>query len=113
MLIDKTDGLLDEVREFADSIGMREQLEKQLDYLDNYACHPEEDAVKTQVELTRDFAPHSFNFVILGRKTPNDEYRYWFNGGLIFHGSHDGFGSGAAPTLSVCLTPTSGWAVHT
>ena len=40
-------------------------------------------------------------------------YKYWMNGGLIYHGKHDGFGSGNAPTFSVCLTPTNGWSVHT
>jgi len=39
--------------------------------------------------------------------------RPWFNGGLIFHGPHDGHGSGAAPALSCCLTPTDGWEIHT
>lgn len=34
-------------------------------------------------------------------------------GGLLFHGPHDGFGSGAFPTFAVTLTPTVGWALHT
>jgi len=41
------------------------------------------------------------------------QWKHWFNGGLIYHGSHDLFGSGSAPAFSVCLTPTSGWSVHT
>jgi hypothetical protein len=42
-----------------------------------------------------------------------DEYTPWFDGGLIFHGAIDGYGSGAAPTFSVTLSPTDGWNVHT
>jgi hypothetical protein len=34
-------------------------------------------------------------------------------GGLLFHGPHDGFGSGGAPTFAVTLTPTFGWKIHT
>ena len=34
-------------------------------------------------------------------------------GGIIYHGKRDGFGSGAAPTFSVCLEPTDGYAIHT
>lgn len=41
------------------------------------------------------------------------EYQHWFNGGLIFHGSHDGYGSGSAPSFSCTLTPTDGWSIHT
>lgn len=35
------------------------------------------------------------------------------NGGIIYHGSHDGYGSGSVPTFSVCLSKTSGWSIHT
>jgi len=50
----------------------------------------------------KDFAPLSFTWSANG----------WF-GGLIFHGQHDGFGSGSAPTFSVCLESTHGWSIHT
>ena len=43
----------------------------------------------------------------------NGRWTTWFNGGLIFHGAHDGHGSGAAPTFAVSLTPTTGWSIHT
>jgi hypothetical protein len=39
--------------------------------------------------------------------------RFWFNGGLLYHGAIDGFGSGAAPVFAVTLTPTDGWSIHT
>lgn len=41
------------------------------------------------------------------------EWVHWFNGGLLYHGNHDGFGSGEAPTLAVTLNPTDGWSIHT
>lgn len=41
------------------------------------------------------------------------EYEHWFSGGLLYHGSHDGWGSGAGPVFSVTLTPCTGWAIHT
>lgn len=34
-------------------------------------------------------------------------------GGIIFHGSRDGFGAGDGPTHSVTLEPTDGYAIHT
>lgn len=40
-------------------------------------------------------------------------YERWFNGGLIFHGNHDGFGNGSAPSFAVTLNPTNGWSIHT
>lgn len=36
-----------------------------------------------------------------------------YNGGLIFHGKRDGYGSGSAPTFSVCINPTDGYSIHT
>lgn len=54
------------------------------------------------VTLYKDFAPYSFGFTAGG-----------MNGGLIFHGSHDGGGNGGGPTFSVCLTPCDGWSIHT
>jgi hypothetical protein len=54
-----------------------------------------------------DFAPYSFYFI---RKLNN---KYIMNGGIIFHGSHDNFGSGSTPTFSVTLEKTKGWKIHT
>ncbi len=65
-----------------------------------------------EVTLYMDFAPLSFYFVI-GKETPEGGYDQCLNGGLIFHGPHDGYGSGSAPTLSVCLNSTYGWSIHT
>lgn len=100
----------DKVVDFAKSTGRMENLQKQLDYLNTYADHENEGL--TRCILSYDFAPYSFSF-LMTRKNKDGEYRPWFNGGLIFHGSHDGGGSGSAPTYSVCLSPTDGWSIHT
>jgi hypothetical protein len=97
----------DEVKEFANKIGMGEQLQGELDYLDEYAGGED-----TLCQLYRDFAPYSFGFTMQKR---NDQGQWvkWFIGGLIFHGAHDNGGDGGAPTFSVNLTPCHGWQVHT
>lgn len=53
-------------------------------------------------KLYSDFAPLSFGWCA-GNLV----------GGLIFHGSHDGFGDGGFPSLSVSLDNTEGWQLHT
>jgi len=54
------------------------------------------------VELYKDFAPHSFLFVV-----KNNDGKKEYNGGLIYHGfSHH-------VTLSVSLSETDGWSIHT
>jgi hypothetical protein len=101
--------------------------QERIHYLGMYANYDHPD--HTFCVLFPDFAPLSFGFVMYvkakaGHGIKPKEwialehpelvgYTAWFNGGLIFHGSHDGFGSGAAPTFSVTLTKTSGWSVHT
>ena len=104
------DEYLKEVRSIADKIGKRDNLEAKLEYLLRYACHENPD--DTRCMLYKDFAPLSFEFVMQKRQE-DGSYKNWFNGGCIFHGEIDGFGSGSAPTLSVCLTPTDGWSIHT
>lgn len=100
----------DEVKAFAESSGRMKQLQEKLDYLDTYADH--ESKGLTQCVLGSDWAPNSFSFLMM-KKDANGEYQRWFNGGLIFHGPHDGGGNGGAPTFSVCLSPTDGWSIHT
>ncbi|RLC88674.1 MAG: hypothetical protein DRJ03_02015 [Chloroflexi bacterium] len=107
MLEDKTDGHLDKVKEFAEKAGKLDDLEKRLNYLGDYAQQ------ETRCLLYKDFAPMSFYFQMQTKNEETDEWQNWFNGGLIWHGSHDGFGSGAAPTFSVCLESTDGWSIHT
>lgn len=92
--------------------------------LDNYGENtqfdkPKGEWPKTICHLGCDFAPHSFSFML--DRLDEDEsvelgvpvYKPWFHGGLIYHGQHDGHGSGAGPSFATCLVPTSGWSIHT
>jgi hypothetical protein len=98
------------VRAHADKVGLGAQLDERLKYLDEYAEHG--DRGKTRCSLFRDSAPYSFFFRIERRERPG-EYVAWFVGGLIFHGQHDNGGDGSYPTLAVCLSPMTGWQIHT
>jgi len=82
-------------------------LKSRLDYLERYGGDD-----RTRVRLYRDRARYSFGFVI-EKKDAAGEWRHLFTGGLLYHGPHDGFGSGAAPTLAVTLERTNGWSIHT
>lgn len=82
----------------AEEMGMLVNFENQMNVLRSIAYNN-----KSKVILSKDSAPFSFNFFIPGM----------YNGGLIFHGSHDGFGSGSAPTFSVTMNATRGWSIHT
>jgi hypothetical protein len=64
---------------------------------------------EVELILYKDWAPYSLYFDL---QNIARNYRI-YNGGIIFHGKHDGFGSGSAPTFSVCLTATDGWSTHT
>jgi hypothetical protein len=66
-----------------------------------------------EVDLYPDFAPLSFYFVVHCLKQSTMEMKKAYNGGIIFHGSHDGYGSGEFPTLAVTLDKCSGWQIHT
>lgn len=102
----------EEVKEFARRTNRITDLEKNLSFLENYAIHDDDPKDKTVCDIYRDFAPYSFYFVMFV-KNSRGEYERWFNGGLIFHGKIDNFGSGSAPTFAVTLTPTDGWSIHT
>jgi hypothetical protein len=115
MLFHRDPKYFDEVVAFAKKVGLSEKkneddnssLKSRLDYLDHYGGDD-----NTRVHLGRDFAPYSFSFVI-ERKSAAGDWRCLFEGGLLFHGAHDGGGNGSAPALAVCMTPTTGWSVHT
>jgi len=135
MLVVENQEYFDTVITFAKQIGMYERPEGEsdkggylldkLEYLRTYGG----DGAAVRVILFKDFAPNSFEFVLEKRVTnPERQARLlvaghrvqhgilwerWFNGGLIFHGAHDGGGDGGAPTFSVNITPQSGWRVHT
>jgi hypothetical protein len=106
MIIDKTNGKLDEAKAFADRVGKRDNLDDRLEYLGNYARRA---GRETRCTLYNDFTPHSFEFLLEEKK--GDEWVRLFNGGLIYHGPLE---DGSKPeTFSVQLTPTDGWSVHT
>ncbi len=91
------------VRAFADQTNQRAQFESRLSDLYRYIS-----AEGYTIMLYEDFAPYSFYWEEIapdGKRT--------MNGGLIYHGLHDGDGNGGSPTFSVNLTPMSGWAIHT
>lgn len=67
----------------------------------------EENYPGTVHKIATDFAPRSFGFTRYVNDNPTT------SGGIIYHGKHDGYGSGGAPTFSVSMTPTTGWSIHT
>jgi hypothetical protein len=93
----------EEVCRFAFSIHYEKQLQRQLDYLAKWGNK------NIYVELYSDFAPYSFYWITRDKETD----QAYSNGGLIFHGAHDGGGHGGTPTFSVSLLPTNGWSIHT
>ena len=101
IMIDKTNGLLEKIKKHAADSNLSENLESNLSRL---KIHEKNGCTVT---LYRDFAPLSLYFEV------SKQGRMVLNGGLIYHGEHDKGGNGSAPTFSVNLTPTTGWAVHT
>jgi hypothetical protein len=96
---------LEQVREFARSMGLTEQLERQLGYLAGYGDQ------RNQVVLGYDFAPHSFSFGMY-RPGPKEERKCRFNGGLIYQGPSSP-ADGSFPSLTVSLASGTGWFCHT
>ena len=81
-----------------------EQLVDKLEYLAQYGDG------NNLVEIYRDFAPNSFEFLM---KHPDGTR--WFNGGLIYSGPGQPL-NGSAPALTVSLEKTGyehKWSVHT
>ena len=103
MILDKSSGRLDKIKTFAKEKNMLESFNETFSRLENYS-----DKGYT-VTLYSDFAPHSLYFEI----TMNE--KFILNGGFIFHGPHDGYGSGGATTFSVCIDPCNRpeWSIHT
>ena len=100
----------DQVRAWAEQHGCLDQLQKKLDYLTEYSDEP------TTCELYRDFAPHSFEFVM-----KRADGSRWFNGGLIYSGPGQPL-DGSFPALTVSINnffnrrsdaPLHDWSVHT
>lgn len=101
---------LEKVREFANTVGLRDQLESQLRYLSIYGGGEEREDY-CRCDLFDDFAPQSFTFCLY-RTEEGKEPVFWFNGGLIYQGP-DSPADGSAPSFTVSLASGRGWFVHT
>ncbi len=103
MIIDNSNGRLAEIKAFAKEHDLLESFHRTCSRLEEYI------AKGYTVTLYSDFAPLSMEF----SNMEND--KLILCGGFIFHGPHDGYGSGAAPTFSVSLSTDkkAGWSIHT
>lgn len=103
MIIDKTNGRLNEIKAYATEHLLMESFNETFSRLENYSVKG------CDVNLYSDFAPLSLEFSI------TDQGQFVLNGGFIFHGKHDGYGNGGAPTFSVLLSTEkkTGWSIHT
>ncbi len=93
--LEECERFLDGIREHTLRRSLRLSLERGLERIAQLGRDDE-------AQLHTDFAPLSFCFFAGG-----------YHGGLIFHGPDDNYGAGGAPTFSVTLTKTHGWAIHT
>ena len=107
---ERCEDYLAEVKAFAEANGLTDKLEKQLNYLDTYADH--DNNGRTKCDLFKDFAPQSFAFNMM-KRSKDGEYKFWFNGGVIFYAPNDS-GVGC-PQLSVRIGDTSeaDWSINT
>jgi hypothetical protein len=119
MLVIENQKYFDETVAFAKKVGLYEdndtnnnRLSSRLAYLESYGGKNNDGSDRMRVRVMPDSAPRSFSFVI-ERRGDAGEWDFLFNGGLLFHGSHDGNGSGAGPTFAVTIEPTVGWSIHT
>ncbi len=103
MITDNSNGRIDEIKTFAKENNMLENFNNTFSRLESYSNKG------YTVTLYSDFAPLSMEFSII------DNGKHILNGGFIFHGPHDGFGNGGAPTFSVSLSADKevGWSIHT
>lgn len=103
MITDLSNGRLDEIKAFATTNGLTESYNKTFARFERYSKEGDE------VKLYADFAPLSLYFEIFRNGN------FILNGGMIFHGKHDGYGSGGAPTFSFCIEPERSphWEIHT
>ena len=111
MIIDQTNGKYEEIKTFAATHPNGKSLTQCFEQLGRIVRNTHTDCA---IWIFPDFAPMSLSFALIAAKSaPYELEDIKFNGGIIYHGSHDGFGSGSAPTFSVCLEPTDGWRIHT
>jgi hypothetical protein len=103
MITDFSNGRLDEIKTFAKEHDLTESFNKIFARFETFSKSG------CEVNLYSHFAPLSLYFEI------TQEGKFILNCGFIFHGPHDGFANGGAPTFSVCLAPEKepGWSIHT
>lgn len=93
---------LQECREYLLGVADECQRHKLAQSLNDGLSHIAAFSGDAPAELFSDGAPLSFTWRAGG-----------LLGGLLFHGPHDRYGSGGAPTFAVTLAPTYGWQIHT
>lgn len=103
---------LEDVKAFARRTGQHDRLQEKLVYLIRYGGKDSDGNDKFKVVLDKDFAPYSFSLLWYLR-AKDGSWEFCMEGGMIYHGPHDGHGSGATPALAVTLQPTDGWSIHT
>lgn len=107
LIIDNSEHF-EKVKKEAERLGLMEKLQSQLDYLANYANHGTYGEV--ECHLGYDFAPLSFSFVMKTRKE-GENWKYWFNGGLIFHPGK--MGPDKSFSVELVGSDEPHWSVHT
>ena len=103
MITDLSNGKLAEIKAYATEHNLEDSFNKTFARFETFAKS------SCEVNLYSDFAHLSLYFEILR------DGQLVLNGGFIFHGPHDGYGNGGAPTFSVCIEPEKqpGWSIHT
>ena len=96
--------------EYAESIGLRQELEKQLAFLDTFA--EGKDRGLTRCRLFMCYGPNSFAF-IMEHRGADGNYCEWFHGALIFHDPEYRSQGGWCTAVPFPLVPSRGWAIHT
>ena len=107
MIEDQTDGHLGRTLDFARAAGAGDRLQRQLDRLNALARNG-------RCRLFRDFAPHSFTFVVEDRQ-PDSSWRQALNGGLIYSGPTQPL-DGSGPAFCVGISQSGNahdWSIHT
>lgn len=103
MISDFSNGRLEQIKTYASTNGLTEKFNLTFARLERYSKNG------CKVNLYSDFAPLSLYFEV------TRDGQFFLNGGFIYHGPHDGFGNGSAPTFSVCLDHdrVPCWSIHT
>ena len=112
-VIDNTNGKLQEIRDFAKKTKQSNKFFKMIGSLKRLNKNGYPDC---NLWLFPDFAPMSLSFALIKKEVSRPPYSFEdikLNGGLIYHGEIDNYGSGSAPTFACCIEPTHGWSVHT